>query len=507
MKYAGSGWSIAGRFFVESQKGTMMFGREPIRATFSKNLTRRDMLRKGTAVGLGGAGFLASRPSLVGLAQASDIDAFYTPKQGSFDGQSITVVINAGQLSNPLAQAAFEKLRVDFEEVSGASVEFVPLPENQMYDQVLLELSTNSGKFDMMHTGAGGAKDYGLSGFLTALPTPPDVDDFFEADLAQYTIGENLYGLPMIGDINILYWRTDLFELAGLDPATPPSTYDEFREFAIRLTTDKTGLHPGDDGFDANNIEVYGSAFKGVAGLASTWEWYNYLYAFGGDLMDADFNPTLDSPESIASLAWVVDNFREYQIYPRDIPVFDYTEFNTLWLQGKMAMAINWPFMYALSQDPEQSQVVGQVAVGVKPSQVTVGGNIGGWSWNVFEMSKKQELAIAFAKWMSSPSAGLAYAEAGSGNPVRRTVSETLAESDPVLAAAIGANKESGQSVAWLSTGPSWLKIERVQYEAIQRALIGDASPEEALQDANEEVTAILEKDGFFDEIVPQLKG
>ena len=125
------------------------------------------------------------------MAQTPEIDAFYTPEQGAFEGQSLSVVLNAGFLSNQVSQAAFEELRTGFEEVSGASVEFVPLPENQMYEQVLLELSTSSGKFDMMHTGAGGAKDYGLSGFLVPLPTPPDLDDIFEADLAQYTVGEN----------------------------------------------------------------------------------------------------------------------------------------------------------------------------------------------------------------------------------------------------------------------------------------------------------------------------
>ena len=257
------------------------------------------MLRCGAELGIGGGALLALGNPLRTMAQTPEIDAFYTPEQGAFEGQSLSVVLNAGFLSNPLSQVAFEELRTGFEEVSGASVEFVPMPENQMYEQVLLELSTSSGKFDMMHTGAGGAKDYGLSGFLVPLPTPPDLDDIFEADLAQYTVGENLFGLPMIGDINILYWRTDLFEAAGLDPAVPPATYDEFREFAIRLTTDANGLHPGDDGFDANNVDVYGLVFKGVAGLASTWEWYNYLYAFGGDLMDAEFNPTLDSPEVV----------------------------------------------------------------------------------------------------------------------------------------------------------------------------------------------------------------
>jgi len=488
-------------------KGTTMFKGRSNRLAFSKNLTRRDVLRCGAEFGIGGGALLALGNPLYTMAQTPEIDAYYIPEEGAFAGQSISVVLNAGVLSGEASRAAFEELRTGFEAQSGASVEYVPLPENQMYDQVLLEFSTNSGKFDMMHTGAGGAKDYGLSGFLVPLPMPPDVDDFFEADLAQYTVGEDLYGLPMTGDINILYWRTDLFEAAGLDPSVPPATYDEFRDFAIRLTTDSNGLHPGDDGFDENNIEVYGSAFKGIAGLASSWEWYNYLYAFGGELMDAELNPTLDSPESVASLAWVVDNFRVHQIYPRDVPVYDYTEFQTLWLQGKLAMGVNWPYLYALSQDPSQSQVVDKFAVGVKPSQVTAGGEIGGWSWNVFQMSKSQDLAIAFAKWMASPAAGRAYSAGGSANPVRRSVAAEPAKADPVLAKAVADNKETRRSVAWLSTGASWLKIERVQYEAIQRALIGDASPEDALRDANQEVRGILEEDGFYENLAPQILG
>lgn len=431
-------------------------------------------------------------------------EAYYTP--GRFDGQSINVVANATHFSQEANRSAMEGLRTRFNELSGASVNYVILPENEMYDKVRLELANNSGTYCMIETGAGGAKDFGLSGFLLPIPTPPDIGDFYEGDVAQYSIGGELYGMPKVADTNLLYWRTDLFEAAGLDPTQPPQTYDQFREYALKLTTDVNGKHPGEDGFDANNIAVYGSAFKGTAGLASNWEYYNYLYAFGGDLFDADYNPTLNSPEAVAALQWVVDNLND-GIYPADTNTFDYTEFHNLFIQGKVAMAINWPYMWGLVQDPAQSQVVDKVAVGRKPGQVTHGGNIGGWSWNVFKVCANPDLAIAFARWMGSPDASLAYAEANIGNPVRKSVSAVVAENDPVLAAAIGANLGDGRGVKWIDTGPSWMEIEKVQYQAIQEALIRAKTPQAAFDDANAAIIEILNRNKFYEELLPQLKG
>lgn len=437
--------------------------------------------------------------------QPDDVQAYYLPDPDAFQGKTLNVVINASfvEPDNTAMQLGKEK----FEELTGATVNLIPLPENEMYNQVRLELAVDSGVYDMMHTGAGGAKDFGLDGFLLELPMPPDADDFFAGDLHQYMAGETVYGLPMIADTNLLFWRTDLFEAAGLDPNDPPATYDEFREYALLLTTDKNGNHPGDADFDPNNIEVYGSAFKGIAGLASNWEWYNYLYAFGGDVFDADYNIAIDSPEAVASLEWVVDNLREYHIYPPDVATYDYTEFHTLFYQGRIAMAINWPYMYTTSQDPEQSSVVGNVAVGRKPGQVTHGGNIGGWSWNVFKMSRNQDLAVAFAKFMVSPDVTLAYAKYHGYAVPRASVMDIMTETDPVVFGAIAENLPDGRGVKWIDTGPSWLSLEDELYQAIQEALIGEKSPEEALKDAKADMEEILEDNDFYTDLLPQLVG
>jgi ABC-type glycerol-3-phosphate transport system substrate-binding protein len=162
--------------------------------------------------------------------------------------------------------------------------------------------------------------------------------------------------------------------------------------------------------------------------------------------------------------------------------------------------------MWSLAQDPDQSQVVDLVNVGRKPGEVTHGGNIGGWSWNVFTMSDTPELATAFAKFMSGPDFSLAWGRAGRA-PVRASVGEILSQEDPVLTAAIAVNQADGRSVDWLATGPSWMSIEAVQHQAIQEALIGALTPLEALTNAKTEIEAILQDDGFYEEILPQLLG
>ena len=201
----------------------------------------------------------------------------------------------------------------------------------------------------------------------------------------------------------------------------------------------------------------------------------------------------------------MADNLRKHNIYPADINTYDYTEFHTLFIQGRVAMAINWPYMWSMVQDPKQSKVVDKVMVGRKPGQKTHGGNIGGWSWNVFKMSKNQDLALAFAKWMSSPDAALAFANGGVGNPVRKSVSAIMAEKDPVLLKAINENLGDGRGVKWLDTGSSWLEIEKVQYQAIQQVLIGEKEPQAALDEANKLAKEILVKNKFYTDLLPQL--
>jgi multiple sugar transport system substrate-binding protein len=75
-----------------------------------------------------------------------------------------------------------------------------------------------------------------------------------------------LYGVPAFTFVDWGYYRKDWFDEAGL---APPTTYDEFRDAAIKLTDPSKGRYgfglrggPGGQNFVVNVIEAFGSPVK-----------------------------------------------------------------------------------------------------------------------------------------------------------------------------------------------------------------------------------------------------
>jgi multiple sugar transport system substrate-binding protein len=63
-----------------------------------------------------------------------------------------------------------------------------------------------------------------------------ETDDIIPASLDWVKYQGKLYGLPFLQDTWGLFWNTDAFTEAGLDPATPPKTPDELWTMAAKLT-------------------------------------------------------------------------------------------------------------------------------------------------------------------------------------------------------------------------------------------------------------------------------
>ncbi len=70
--------------------------------------------------------------------------------------------------------------------------------------------------------------------------------DFAAVDLAATTVGGSVYGIPMVEDVQLLYYRRSMLDKAGV---APPATVDELIDAAKTLTTPKRkGLFVGNDG-------------------------------------------------------------------------------------------------------------------------------------------------------------------------------------------------------------------------------------------------------------------
>ncbi len=84
------------------------------------------------------------------------------------------------------------------------------------------------------------------------------LDDFNATALSRVTVEENIYGVPMIVDPQLVYYRKSALEEAGLEP---PQTMDELIAAAAALDSGRVkGLYLGND-LGSTNYLLYMSTF------------------------------------------------------------------------------------------------------------------------------------------------------------------------------------------------------------------------------------------------------
>lgn len=94
--------------------------------------------------------------------------------------------------------------------------------------------------------------------------TDLEKSDFDEGILANCYYDGKLYGLPFQLTGTYMFWNKDLFEQAGLDPDTPPATWEELAEFSAKI--DKLGGNIIGGGYTFNDGGMLGSMMKSYGG-------------------------------------------------------------------------------------------------------------------------------------------------------------------------------------------------------------------------------------------------
>ena len=61
-------------------------------------------------------------------------------------------------------------------------------------------------------------------------------DEFHTSYLDYCSEGDKLYFVPFQVVGYYMYWNKDLFQAAGLNPETPPSTWEEWQSYAEKIT-------------------------------------------------------------------------------------------------------------------------------------------------------------------------------------------------------------------------------------------------------------------------------
>ena len=287
-----------------------------------------------------------------------------------------------------------QELAPAWEEATGNTINWVVLEENVLRQRTTTDIATNGGSFDIMFIGAYETPIWGAKGWLTPLDDFADDADYDFEDIFQLvrnglSANGSVYAVPLYSETSFTFYRTDLFEKAGIEAPTEQITYTEFAEMAAKL-------HDPDNG-------VYGTCQRGKAGWGENMAFVGTLAnAFGARWFDMDWNPQLDSPEWKAAISYYVDLMNASG--PPGASANGHNENRALFKDGKCATWVDATSAAGDVRNPATSSVADKTDFFKAPMQATNKGTGWFWSWALAipASSKKVDTAKSFLKWATS---------------------------------------------------------------------------------------------------------
>ena len=151
------------------------------------------------------------------------------------------------------------------------------------------------------------------------------------------------YALPYEIDLSVVLYNKTMFREAGLDPDSPPETWDAFIKDAIALTKDKDN-----DG----TIDQWGTALVGNdAGSYMFW-FMPFVWGNNGNMFTDQGEVVFDSPEVRETLQMWYDLIHKYKVAPESSAQWSGGDRYNAFVAGQLGMFLGGNFnITSLKQD------------------------------------------------------------------------------------------------------------------------------------------------------------
>lgn len=247
--------------------------------------------------------------------------------------------------------------------------------------------------------------------WLLPLPADTDTSAYLKSSVDAATYFKKLYGIPFVTNAQLLFYRKDLLDAAGLGV---PTTWDE-----MWAAWDKVKGTSA-----AKGMSAYSGQFAKYEGL--TVNFSSAVASAGGKLFDDAGKPTAGSDGAKAGLQAIVDGFAKGYI-PKEALTYKEEESRQAFQDGKLMFLQNWPYVWAKAVATDgSSKIAGKFNVAPVPGIGSGTGTtiLGGYHLGVSAYAKNKASALAFAKYMASAGPQKAWAISGSRAPILTSLYE-----------------------------------------------------------------------------------
>ena len=285
-----------------------------------------------------------------------------------------------------------------------------------------------------------------------------------------------LWSFPFNKSVRCLYYNKDLFRQAGLDPERPPRTWQEYRDFARKLTSDA-------------NRDGTPERF-GFASQITVTMFENLIVQNGGALLTPDeTRVAFDSPEGIEALEFMAD----FLLRDETSLLSSGFEYQNEFLAGRVAMIEGSSVTLAFLRDKYSFALgVAPLPAGKKDTQLLAGTDVVLFATR----PEREQAAFAFVKWFTDTPQTARWAAETGYLPVRRSALD-----HPLLRVQLDAHPGLREAYAQVDRAmlqpkaKGWYAGRTIlEREAIEPVLRGQLQPAEALRAAATKANAELSR-------------
>ncbi len=329
---------------------------------------------------------------------------FLNPKPS--EGATIRVLYFSGLPEGQLMKEEFSKFTAD----TGIEVKFEEVPYDAVRPKAIASVKASHAVYDVMFVDDIWLYEFARNGYVHPLDDlihrdKVDMDDFFPlVRKAEAELDGTTWLMPQRADVQVLYYRTDLFADKAYQEKFRskhgaelrlPETWEEYRRVAEFFAEEGKAASPPFFGC-AETLKRPHFAFEFFA--------MRYWSVSGKNFLDERGHPIFDGPEAVTALKLLSD-IRQFAAPGSANASHDETV--TTFGSGKAALAPQWYAFYPTFRDPKTA-VHDKFGVALVPGVKLSGGDIrrtpsvGGGSLGIPKNTSKKEEAWKFIKHMTS---------------------------------------------------------------------------------------------------------
>ncbi len=305
------------------------------------------------------------------------------------------------------------------------------------------------------------------------------LNGFYPAFMENSRTGGKTYGVPFQRSTPVLYWNKEAFREAGLDPETPPATWDDMVAFGKKLTKRDASGNVTQWGL---RIPTSGFPYWLFQGLSTQ----NDVF-----LMNADGNRTFfDDPRVIEAVQFLVDLSTKHGVMAPGIVEWGTTP--KAFFERNTAMM--WTTTGNLTNVRENAPF--EFGVAMLPANKRRGAPTGGGNFYVFKDSTdaQKKASLDFIKWITAPEQAAKWTIATGYVAPRPDAWETPAMQAYVkdFPPALVARDQLKYATAELSTYQNQ-RVTTVFNDGLEAAITGKQTPSQAMREAQAKAERILQ--------------